>query len=104
MRSCLLYFSNSVSFRLRFLHLFFISLYKLLNSNVHINYVSVYTLHTDHTRQNIAKCCWHIIIIIIILLDLLARFRPRTKNELSEGDSDANQIFLYMILVSFIFT
>ena len=102
MRSCLLYFSNSVSFRLRFLHLFFISLYKLLNSNVHINYVSVYTLHTDHTRQNIAKCCWHI--IIIILLDLLARFRPRTKNELSEGDSDANQIFLYMILVSFIFT
>ena len=30
-----------------------------------------------------------IIIIIIILLDLLASFRPRTINNLSEGDSDA---------------
>ena len=30
-----------------------------------------------------------IIIIIIILLDLLAKFRPRTINKLSEGDSDA---------------
>ena len=28
-------------------------------------------------------------IIIIMLLDLLARFRPRTINKLSEGDSDA---------------
>ena len=30
------------------------------------------------------------VIIIIMLLDLLARFRPRTINKLSEGDSDAN--------------
>ena len=29
------------------------------------------------------------IISIIILLDLLARFRSRTINKLSEGDSDA---------------
>ena len=29
------------------------------------------------------------IIIIIMLLDLLASFRPRTINKLSEGDSDA---------------
>ena len=29
------------------------------------------------------------VIIIIILLDLLASFRPRTINKLSEGDSDA---------------
>ena len=33
------------------------------------------------------------IIIIIILLDLLARFRPRTINKLSEGDSDAEYVF-----------
>ena len=45
-----------------------------------------------------------IIIIIIILLDLLARFRPRTINKLSEGDSDANygfncEISLWFVII-----
>ena len=36
-------------------------------------------------------------IIIIMLLDLLARFRPRTINKLSEGDSDENNNFNFSL-------